>query len=790
MSARGAARGAARRSWQPAWAVDLAVVAVLLGAALVGLVRVFGGWWFAPAALTGLALGLLVAALGAWRRWAALTVAGATVLVYLLVGGPLAFRSTTLAGFLPTLATLHDLVLGAVQVWKGFVTAPIPVVAFPQLVAVPFLAALLTAVLAGSLALRVRRPGWALVPVSVLLVGTILLSTAQATWPVVQGGAVAVVAVGWLAWRRARAVQGGGQVDPLTQTLEDRADVGRLRRRRLVGAAGMAVVVAALVAAAGPAVAGQPGRVVLRDRVQPPLDLHDYASPLEAFRRLVKDQADAVLFTVTGLAQGERLRLAVLDDYTGEVMDVAGGDRSGSGTSGSFEIAGAALSDPSARALKGGSSADLTVEVGDYRGVWVPGVGLPTAVSFGGERASTLDSSLYVNDTTGTMVDPAGLRAGDTYTISARVPAARTLESLGSAELARAAASGEYRLEATAQAARTFVGTESHAVEQVRLIRDKLVAGGVFSDGLDGQAPSPAGHGAWRIAQLLAEERYVGDDEQFAVAAALMIRSLGYQARVVMGFVPEASTDLSAPWGVRGTDVHAWVEVQAQDAGWVPVDVTPDENQVPQQNDPRSNRAPQTTVIQDPPTPEEPALAPQPPLAQEQDADKKEAGSGLGAYLRLAAAVGVPLVVLVAPLVAVVVLKRRRRRRRLRAPDAAARVSGGWYEVTDAVVDLGASVPVGATRFETAVGLQGDYGGQRMLVVAQRADRVVFGVGEPSADEVERFWAEVDVLLGEVRSRAGWWRRLRARFSVRSLRRGRVTGRGRPRPWRKGRDAR
>lgn len=784
------ARAATRRSWQLAWVADLVVVAVLVLASLVGLVRVFGGWWFAPAALAGLALGLVVAAVGAWRRWAVLTVAGATVLAYLLVGGPLAFRSTTIAGVLPSLATLRDLVLGSVQVWKGFVTAPIPVVAFPQLVAVPFLAALLTAVLAASLALRVRRPGWALVPIAVLLVGTILLSTAQATWPVVQGGAFAVVSVGWLAWRRARSVQGGAQADPLTQTLEDRADVGRLRRRRLVGAAGMAVVVAALVAATGPAVAGEPARYVLRDRVEPPLDLHDYASPLEAFRRLVKDQADDVLFTVKGLEPGERVRLAVLDDYTGEVMDVAGGDRSGSGPSGSFEIAGSALSGTSGRSATAADGADLSVEVGTYRGVWVPGVGLPTAVDFGGERASTLDGSLYVNETTGTMVDPEGLRTGDTYTLRARVPAAATLESLGSAQLVRSAASGGYRLEATAQAARTFVGTESHAVEQVRLVRDKLIAGGVFSDGLDGQAPSPAGHGAWRIAQLLAEERYVGDDEQFAVAAALMIRSLGYEARVVMGFVPEAGTDVTSGWGVRGTDVHAWVEVQAQGAGWVPVDVTPDEDQAPQQDDPRSNRAPQTTVIQDPPTPEEPALAPQPPLAQEQDSDEKEKGEGLGAYLRIAAAVGIPLVLLVAPLTVVVVLKGRRRRRRLQAPDAAARVSGGWYEVTDAVVDLGANVPVGATRFETAVGLQDDYGGPRMLAVAQRADRVVFGAGEPTAAEVERFWAEVDALLGEVRSGAGWWRRWRARFSVRSLRRGQGARRGRPWPRRQGRDAR
>lgn len=757
------------RAARPAALGDLAVVVVLAATALVGLVHVFGGWWFVPAAATGVLVGVAIAWAGARWRWSVLSVAGAAALAYLLVGGPLAYRDTTIAGVLPSLTTVREVVLGIVRVWKGFVTAPTPVVAFPELVAVPLLAGLVATVVAGSIALRARRPSWALLPMALLLVGAILLSTARAAWPVLQGGVFTVAAVAWLGWRRAGGGAGGMAVDPSTQTVEDRSDVTRLRRRRTIGAAVMVTLVGGLVLVGGPVVSDAQARYVLRDQVVPPLDLREYASPLEAFRRYVKDQENDVLFTVSGLPSGGRVRLAVLDTYTGEVMDVAGGDRGASGTSGSFEVAGAALSGPGAA---DGTRTDVTVTVEDYSGVWVPGVGLPSAVSFTGTgtRSTDLGADLYVNAATGTMVDPFGLAKGDAYTVDAVVPTPPSLDSLGSAELVRDPAPSPYRLEAAAQAARTFVGTETHPVAQVRLIRDRLRAGGVFSDGLDGQPPSPAGHGAWRIAELLSGDRYIGDDEQFAVAASLMIGSLGYASRVVLGFYPDKDADAAGVVELHGTDAHAWVEVDVQGVGWVPVEATPDENQVPEAQDPRSNRQPQATVVQEPPTPKEPAIAPQPPLAQKSDVPQQQDGTDYGVYLRIAVAVGVPLLLLIGPLVLIVVLKSRRRRRRLTAPDPAARISGGWHEVADHVLDLGARITPGATRRETATGLHTEYGGAQMLAVADRADRVVFGLGQPSDDDIARFWSDVDGLLAEVRRSASPWRRLRARFSLRSLR--------------------
>jgi hypothetical protein len=63
--------------------------------------------------------------------------------------------------------------------------------------------------------------------------------------------------------------------------------------------------------------------------------------------------------------------------------------------------------------------------------------------------------------------------------------------------------------------------------------------------------------------------------EQFATAAALMLRSLRIAARLATGY---ATGDYNATLNqavVRERDAHAWVEVLFQEHGWVPVDPTP-----------------------------------------------------------------------------------------------------------------------------------------------------------------------------------------------------------------------
>ncbi len=145
-----------------------------------------------------------------------------------------------------------------------------------------------------------------------------------------------------------------------------------------------------------------------------------------------------------------------------------------------------------------------------------------------------------------------------------------------------------------------YAGDAESPIEQLRAIELKLQSTGFFSRGTaSDSAPSVAGHGADRITDLFTGDVMVGDEEQYASAFALMARSLGYPARVVMGFAPEVR-DGGGAVEVTGHDVTAWVEVAFEGVGWVPFSPTPDQTDVPQDQNPKPKTEPQPQVRQPP----------------------------------------------------------------------------------------------------------------------------------------------------------------------------------------------
>ncbi|MEP7191352.1 MAG: transglutaminaseTgpA domain-containing protein [Actinomycetota bacterium] len=763
---------AAVRARRLGGAVDLAVVAALIGVANLGFGPTFGGGSYLVAAGSGTLLGLGLAWVGALRRLSTVSLAGATVLAYFAFGGVVVLPQTTIAGVLPTLATVRGLGLGAVTSWKGLLTIVPPVEAFPEVGIVPYLSCLVVAVLAGSLALRARRVGWALLPVAGLTVGVILMGTAQVAWPLAQGIAFGILGLGWSAWRRASARSEALRAARAGIAAGDGAKASRaLRTRRIRNAAVMLAIAGTLTAVAAPLLQPVGQRQVLRDQIVPPLDLREYPSPLVGFRKYVKDLDKQVLFTVSGLPRGARIRLATMDAYTGTVFDVAGGTPGSPTGSGSFNRM--APGTGSGAALPAGARTDeVSIKIAAYRGVWLPEVGRSLAITFSGGRADALAQGLYGNSETGTVLSTAGLRSGDRFTVRSLVAAAPAVTGVGSGGFADLQLPAPARVpQSVTSVANTFVGDASTAADKVGRLREALSSGGVFSDGLDGQLNSRAGHGSDRIDTLLSGAQMVGDDEQFAVAMALMARQLGIPARVVMGFYPKAnSSTRGGVYAVTGGDVHAWVEVAFAGAGWVTFDPTPRADQPPKAQDPRSKSRPQPQVLQAPPPPDEPAEAPLQPIAAAADADKKlSAGTRWLGYLARAAEVALPIVVLASPFVLILVAKSRRRRRRLGAQAAEERLSGGWREVTDAAMDLGTPVLASDTRRESAGSLQVLYPRVRALALAERADAAVFGAYEPTDADVSLFWADVEQIVADMSLSAGRWGRLRGRFSVRSL---------------------
>ena len=56
-----------------------------------------------------------------------------------------------------------------------------------------------------------------------------------------------------------------------------------------------------------------------------------------------------------------------------------------------------------------------------------------------------------------------------------------------------------------------------------------------------------------------------------------------------------------------------------------------------------------------------------------------------------------------------------------------------------------------------------------VTVLAQRADAEVFGPNDPTPEQVDAFWQEVDQIVLGLGKDAGFFTRLKARLSLRSL---------------------
>ena len=157
-----------------------------------------------------------------------------------------------------------------------------------------------------------------------------------------------------------------------------------------------------------------------------------------------------------------------------------------------------------------------------------------------------------------------------------------------------------------------------------------------------------------------------------------------------------------------------------------------------------------------------------PPQSEQEDPDTPPAWLGvLLVVVRVVGWAALVAGVVAAPFLAIVALKVRRRRARRRAPDPAGRITGGWREFEDAVVDHGIPTPRTGTRSEVARAV----GGARPAVLARVADRAVFAPTPPPPEDADRVWTAVLDMRASLSRGLTRWQRLKAAVSVRSLRR-------------------
>jgi hypothetical protein len=713
-------------------------------------------------------VGSAIAVLGAVFRWSAPVVVAASVVAFLLLGVPLAVPQQSLYGVLPTLDGLWQLVSGVALGWKQLLTITLPVGNYQALLVPAFVLVLVTAVASLTAALRAKRGGLAAFGPLALFVAAIALGPDYATRPIVLSLALIVTTFVWLMWRRwyarraairklaaeARSTDGTGAAVPSDH---------RLFGARTIVAAGIILAIAGAAGVAGAVYAPPTGpRDVARSAVVQPFDPRDYVSPLAGFRRYWQPQtASEVLFSVTGLPQGGRIRIATLDTYDGVVYSV--GSEAVTSESGSFTRVPYRFD----QSAVSGKRVNLDVAVAGYSGVWVPTAGQLEAVDFTGSRSATLRDQFYYNDTAGTAAVIGGLRSGDEYSLRAVLPEQPDADRIASLRPGAAVVPGITVLPEETEIVldRYIEGVEGDGNRLAAMLAG-LKADGYVSHGVGEDEPvSRSGHSADRITQLLTDQRMIGDAEQYAVTAALMARQLGFPARVVFGFAPEVSA--TGATQVTGDAVSAWIEVNTADYGWVTIDPNPPVREIPEElpEEPTTVSRPQSVI---PPQ----SVQPDPPVDQTPQETTPDEPAPDDAWLaivllvaRVVGWVALGLAVLVSPFLVIIAAKLRRRRLRRRAATPLARISGGWQEYRDAIVDHGVDVPAAATRREVALAV----GGSQPTILAAISDRAVFSPREPSVEEADKVWKAVTELSASLGAGTTRWQRLKALVSVRSL---------------------
>ncbi|GAB3606869.1 transglutaminase-like domain-containing protein [Conyzicola nivalis] len=718
-------------------------------------------------AVTTLA-GSAIAILGAAFRWSSAIVLAATVVAFLLLGVPLAVPLQALYGVLPTLDGLWQLVSGVALGWKQLLTITLPVGNYQALLVPAFVLVLGVSVVALSTALRAKRGGIAAAGPIALYLAALALGPDYATAPLVLSIALIVVTLVWLMWRRwharreaihrlaadARSTDGTGAPVPSDH---------RLFGIRTIVATTVILAIASAAGVAG-AVFAPPSkpREVARSAVVQPFDPRDYVSPLAGFRRYLQSEtANEVLFSVSGLPSDGRIRIATLDTYDGIVYSV--GSATVTSESGSFTRVPYRF-DQSAVA---GETVVLDVTVEGYSGVWVPTAGQLEAIDFAGDRATSLRNAFYYNDTAGTAAVIGGLRPGDEYSLEAVIPRQPGTDAVGALRPGSAVVPGITVLpEETEIVLDRYVDGVEGEGNRLAAMLEGLKAEGYISHGISDDEPaSRSGHSADRITQLLTDQRMIGDAEQYSVTAALMARQLGFPARVVFGFAPEV--DDTGATEVTGDAVTAWIEVDTQQYGWVSIDPNPPVREIPEEQpeEPTTVSRPQSVI---PPPPLQPDRqddqTPQESTPDEPAPDDAWLAIAL-LVARIVGWVALGLAVLVSPFLMIVAAKVRRRRLRRRAATPLARISGGWQEYRDAIVDHGVDLSPSSTRREVALTV----GGSQPAILAAISDRAVFSPREPSKEEADKVWKAVTELSAGLDAGTTRWQRLKALVSLRSL---------------------
>lgn len=685
---------------------------------------------------------------------------------------------------------LGSIAIAPITGWKDLLTLELPLGSY-QTVLAPYFYTVFGCSL-GALLLSARgskrsvfAPVLALImPLFGLVLGS---SVVRPIEQAVTGCVAFVLALGWLVWRSADARRAS------------LAQAGATVRGRSLGRSLAGVVVIALAGGAGvlvsPSLTAAMTRDVPRAVVHPELETVMHSSPLSAFRQYREaDSLDRLLFTVEAPQSIERVRIATLDHYDGVTMRAASDHEQFRRVASTVPRGDASL-----------QRAEITMA--EYDMPWVPLAGDLVAIDFQSPKRAALSDAFFYQPTSGSGVElaAAGFEAGDRLIEQVAQSDAVTLST---AQPSRAHAT--YDETVVPESLKTWVNDQNVAKNGAGFVEllERLRARGFLSHSIvQGEAsaawmqqygvtafePSRAGHSTARIDRLFSDLNTrqaeagaasededlvaaVGDDEQFAVAAALMADQLGFDTRVVLGVTLVPGEHANVPscelGACTGSNLTAWLEVRDAATGtWVTADVTPQHEVAPK---------PEATLTSDPKhatevlTPHGETIAPPEATPGQQGAapEKTDAGPkwwhALLGPLRVTAIAILALLVLAAPLIMVGWIKRRTLRAQRHSGGPSQRVVSGWNALVDTALDYGAPRPTTETRTEYASVLGGDEVLAQAL--AAYADEAAFGFAELSEQGANDYWEQIDEARNGFAISHTRRERLRAYASTRSIR--------------------
>jgi hypothetical protein len=254
-----------------------------------------------------------------------------------------------------------------------------------------------------------------------------------------------------------------------------------------------------------------------------------------------------------------------------------------------------------------------------------------------------------------------------------------------------------------------------------------------------------------------------------------MLRSLGYQSRVVFGYLPHYD-EKSGIYQISGRDAHAWTEVLFTESGWVQFDPSPLNHvgaapDAPTPQTPVSGSDPGDALTVPPPSRPGNARASQPPSASRPASEPEGNGFTPGSLIIIIAAIIVSLVVVT--IIAIPAVKAARASRRKRAGDVRSRVAEAWREVTGRLADVGLPIHSGHTGGEVTAVVRNHLTAQVSSSVADLVrmhEAAAFAPAVPDRRDADRAWTIVAVIRRQLRHELPPGRRLRAQLSLASLR--------------------